>query len=224
MLTNLTDWYYTKFELLLWSFPVVIFCSVSQRSRPSADSKNNARFFRQDHANDSKTWRPSQWRRWPTHQQPAHHDPVLSPASPPSSHPPAPKVNPPSLPLRLVRRHQQWDGFSCSDSTFLRFTSHLLRWWSSLWTMVMQTCAWTSRLLWLHMVPLYKIPLLRVFRPWDERGLQQNTQLTKRSCYIMRRQHFCKGMLLSFFFHLKHTEANVSNSGEWVNEPQQLII
>lgn len=65
----------------VWStlarFPVVIFCSVSQRSRPPTGSKDSATFLCQDHTTDSRTWRPCRRRRCPTCQQPAHHDPIL---------------------------------------------------------------------------------------------------------------------------------------------------
>lgn len=69
-----------------------------------------SRLLRRDHTADSRTWRPSGRR-------------VVR-------HPPPPDPPPTQPPLHLVRPHQQWDGFSCSDSTSLRFTSHLLRWWS----------------------------------------------------------------------------------------------
>lgn len=170
------------------SFPDIIFCSV-WRSRPlgpltfGATDGSSVKTTQKTQGPEARVvmvvadmstacspWPPS----FPSFA-------ALSPTQPP--HPSHPHRTPPhSLLPHLVRRHQHWDGFSCSDSsTFSRFTSHLLRWWPSLWMTAMQTCARTSQLLWLHILPPFESPPMRVSRPCGEHGLQRKYTTHKKN-------------------------------------------
>lgn len=82
-----------------------------------------------------------------------------------ASNMPTGRLSWPALPL--VRRHRQRAGFCCSGST-LCFTSHLLRWWCSLW--MITTTSTFCRPPWLHMSVLYRKVHLRGLPSWGDRG------------------------------------------------------
>lgn len=199
-------------------FPVVIFCSVSQRSRPPTGSKDNATFLCQDHTTDSRTRRPRRRRRRPTCQPPAHHDPTL--------HRPAP---PPPTSRPFISWGDTSSGMVSAALTALSYASHHTcwddgppsGWWSCRHVRGQVGCfAFTC----CRCIEWRKLHSSGLCDLAGEHGFQHNTRLTKRWCYVRKLQHCCKGMLESFLHLLKQfTETNVNNSGGWTTTTCQCL-
>lgn len=148
------------------------------------------------------------WRRL-TRQLLAHLDPVLSFYRCPPAILQAPRPHPTPSSSHEVTPAVGWFQLLWQQHFF---TLHITpaRWWSSLWMMVMRTCAWTSRLLWLHMLPLLKRSTQEGFATlwWTWSSAKYLTSKTE--------------IMHHLFFHLKYLkEANISNIGSY--EPQQLL-